>query len=134
MLPPLRVALLGVVGILTFDVVASFASRVFAFPYVRATVGSYLIYFAIGFCAARASTVAPLRTAAIAAAVAGLAEASLGWWLSALIGPGRMTAGVELTLSRWIGVAIFVVAVAAGIGSVGGRVGRARPHINAPVS
>src|SRR5882757_4191122 len=92
----------GVAAILLFDLVASVASRALPFPYVRATAGSYAIYFLIGLLVARTAGSSPVRAAAIAAGIAGLAEASLGWAISWQIGPGRLPPGRPLSGGGWI--------------------------------
>src|SRR5262245_42187057 len=97
---------LGVIVILLFDVIASIASRTFGFAYVRASVGSYVIYLFIGAIAARSSANAPLFVAAVTAGIVGLVEASIGWWLSWKIGPGRPD--FVLTPRRWLTVAVNV--------------------------
>jgi hypothetical protein len=130
MLLPARAIIAGVIAVVVFDAVAAFASRALGFPYASATLGSYLLYFAVGVFAARTAGSSPVKAAALAAAIAGLADASLGWWVSSLIGPGRPLAGFELTALRWAGVALFVVMLAAAIGTVGGLVGRGRTTVN----
>src|SRR5205085_2253381 len=90
----------GCVAIVAFDVLASIASRVLGFPYSRASVGSYFIYLAIGFIAARAAESDRAKTGAATAAVAGLAEASIGWAASWALGPGQWV-GQVLTPTRW---------------------------------
>jgi hypothetical protein len=133
MLLPGRTILAGMAGVVAFDAIAAFASRALGFPYTRAAIGSYLFYFAVGFFAARASRASPLRGAAVAAALVALTDASAGWWVSSLIGPGRPTESVELTVTRWAGVALAVVTFAVAIGTVGGLVGREKPGIGVPV-
>ena len=119
-----KVVALGAAAVVAFDLLASLASRQFGFAYARATIGSYLIYAAIGFFAARAPSSNPIGAAAIAAAIAGLVDASVGWAVSWVLGPGRLPEGTPLTVTRWLGVAIFVIALAAGVGALGGIAGR----------
>lgn len=116
--------MLGSAAVLVFDLLASLASRHFRFAYAHAGFGSYLIYLAIGFFAARASISNALGVAALAAGFAGLVDASLGWAISWTIGPGQLPQGTQLTIPRWVGTAIFVVALAAAVGALGGLAGR----------
>ena len=77
-------------GIL-FDVVASFASKYLGVPYVLASLGSLLIYGITGYFTGR---VASPSHAAMAGAVVGLSESTVGWYVSWIIGPGRPTTGI----------------------------------------
>jgi len=126
-----RVIAGGVVTVLLFDVMASVAARVLPFPYARASVGSYFIYLAVGFIAARAAGHSRAREGAIAAAVAGFADASAGWALSWIIGPGRPPNGT-ISPIQWAVTAAVVVLFAALIGFLGGAVG-ARSRTSAVV-
>jgi hypothetical protein len=103
-------------------VLASLASQRLGFAYARASFGSYLIYLAIGFVAARGAAANAVAVAALTA-VAGFVDASMGWALSWRIGPGRLPGGASLTIGRWIATAAFVIALAAAVGAVGGIAG-----------
>ena len=128
-----RVVVLGSAAVLVFDLLASLASRHFGFPYARAALGSYLLYLAIGFFAARVSTWNAIAAAAGAAGISGLIDASLGWAISWALGPGKLPQGVQLTVPRWVNTAVFVVAFAAAIGAIGGFVGRKAASTQAAV-
>ena len=119
-----RVVLLGSATVVLFDIVASLASRQLGFAYGLASVGSYLIYLAIGFFAARASASNAVGVAAVVAGIAGLVDASVGWAVSRALGPGRLPNGIPSTIALWVTTAIFVVAIAAIVGAVGGLAGR----------
>jgi hypothetical protein len=121
----LEVAVLGCLAVIVFDLVASFASRHFGFAYARASIGSYVIYLAIGFFAARGAVANAVAVAAATAAVAGLVDASLGWAISWRIGPGRLPEGTSLTIRRWITTAAIVISLAAGLGAVAAILGGA---------
>ena len=118
---PGKVIPLGIIAILLFDLLASLAARRFGFPYARASIGSLIIYYAIGYFASREGGTRPLRNAAIAAAAAGLADASLGLAISTTLGVTPLAAGFGPV--RWIGTTMLVIALAAVIGTVGGVVG-----------
>jgi hypothetical protein len=117
-----RVIVGGVFTVLLFDVIASVAARILAFPYARASVGSYFIYLGVGFIAARVAVHSRAKEGAIAAAVAGFADASAGWAISWIIGPGRPSNGT-ISPIQWAVTAIVVVLFAALIGFLGGAVG-----------
>jgi hypothetical protein len=127
----IRVVLIGILAVLAFDTIASLAARGLGFPYTRASVGSYLLYFAIGFFAARGSS-HPLQAAAVAAGIAGLADASLGWFISWKLEAAKLPAGTTLTPGRWLNIAIIVIVLAAAIGTIGGAVGRRHPTRESP--
>lgn len=126
----LRVIVWGVVVVLAFDALASLASKSFGFSYGRASIGSYIIYLGIGYFAARSAANSPLLTAALAAAIAGLADASVGWFVSWQLGPGKLPEGVTLTASRWLATAIIVVALAAAVGAIGGLAARRQSSVH----
>ena len=123
-----KVVILGCVAVIAFDIVASLSSRALNFPYASAGVGSYIIYFGVGFFAARAQAFNPVRQAVVAAAVTGFADASLGWAISWIIGPGKLP-NTDLTPTRWAITALMVVTIAAVIGAVGGVAGRRKSRV-----
>ena len=124
-----RIVLGGCIAIVSFSIIASIASRALHFPYARASVGSFFILLAIGFIAGRMAEHEPARAGASTAAMAGLADASIGWAASWAIGPGRSVNG-PLTPLRWFLTALIVVSMAALVGYVGGAVGgRSRTRV-----
>lgn len=122
-----KIILAGAGAVVAYDMLASLASRAVGFPYARASIGSYLLYLAIGFVAARAASSAPIKHAAVAAGVAGLVDASLGWAVSWALGPGRLPSGLTLTAARWVSTAVLVIVLAAAVGAIGGIAGRRPP-------
>ena len=115
-----RIVMLGLLAIVTFDVLASVASRALNFWYPYATVGSWLIYATVGLLAGRATSVS---AAAVAGAAVGFVEATLGWGVSWLIGPGRVGADIP-TVGAVALIIVVVTLVGAGIGALGGVAGR----------
>jgi hypothetical protein len=122
--PSWRIACLAVSAILIFDLVASLASRTLGFRYAYATLGSWLIYAITGFVAARHGGVA---AAATAGAVVGFAEATLGWAISWLIGPGRLPSGTP-SLGRIASTVLTVTLIGAAVSALGGVAGRRPPR------
>jgi len=117
----------GCIVVVLFDLLVSLAARRFGFPHARASIGSYFIYLSIGFAAGRGARVDRARVGALAAAIAGVADASVGWAISWAAGPGRSPSDT-LSPSEWIIAAAVVVVFAAAIGYVGGVLGaRSRP-------
>jgi hypothetical protein len=117
MTPFLRTVLLAVAAVLAFDVAAAAASRAFGFAYASVSPGSYLIYFAAGLFGARAG--GRVRSGMLAGAAVGLADSSLGWMLSAWIGPGRPPAELAGNTALLAATAMFVTVFAAFIGLLG---------------
>lgn len=119
-----RVVLLGCCAVVAFDGLASLASVAFHFPYARASVGSYLLYLAIGFSAARTCAAQRVRAAAVAGAICGLVDASPGWWLSTSIGASAPLR--PLTMSAWLLTAALVMVFSTIVACIGGAVGAYR--------
>lgn len=129
MSPRARVIAGGIVAVLLFDLIASYASLALDFSYARASIGSYFIYLITGVFAARAATTSRAKNGAIAAAIVGFADASAGLAISWIIGPGRPPAG-SLSPAEWIVTAAIVVLFAGAVGFLGGAVGaRSNPNV-----
>lgn len=112
---------LGSLAVVLFDGAASLLSLQGGFAYSSAAWGSYVLYVAVGFFAARAGGV---WSALRGGVVVGLVDASLGWGLSWFIGPGRPPSGV-VSLASWTTVAIIVTitaAMCAAVGALGNRI------------
>jgi len=106
--------------VVAFDIVASLASKSLGFSYTNAVAGSILLYLTIGYFLARTATG---RRVAAGMAIVGAADATVGWWFSWVIGPGRARNGV-LSLSEFSVVALSVIALAVIFGSLGGIFGK----------
>ena len=119
-----QVALIGAATVVVFDAVSATASRLVGFPYGRGVIGSFLIYAATGYFVAKAGLRHRLRAAALAGAILGLTDATLGWAVSWAIGPGRPATG--LTPAMWLIVAALVMVGAAVLATVGGVAARWR--------
>ena len=61
----------------------------------------------------------------VAGAAVGLVDASLGWAISSLVGPGGPEAG-PTSPAAWVGTALFVMALAALVAALGGVAARFR--------
>jgi hypothetical protein len=116
MTPWIKVALIGSFAVIVFDVAASIASRAFSFPYTKASIGSFAIYFAVGYFAARATDQSRVWAALLADVFVGFTDGTIGWAVSFLIGPGRPK--TELTFGRWLFSCGFVILTAVILGVV----------------
>ena len=113
-----RITLIGAVGVVLFDVAASFVSRWQGFDYGWAVIGSWLMYTGLGFAVVRAERSASgLR----AGGVIGLVDATCGWGLSWVIGPGQ----VDGASPGMVVVTVALVTLSAAIlGAVGAFLAR----------
>ena len=122
--PALRVALLGMIAVVVFDAIASLASLAIGFNYEYSAFGSMVLYCAFGYWASRVRTI---LFALIVGALMGLGDASLGWAVSWILGPGRWEPGL-LTLPTWALIALQITAVAAICALLGGVARRYMPR------
>jgi hypothetical protein len=115
-----RVLLIAAIAVLAVDTIGAIASIHLGFAYSSLSPISMFIYAAAGFAAGR---LAGLRAAVSIGAAVALIEATLGWFISWQIGPGRPPeeyAGVGAVL---IAIAV-VTATGALFGLVGGSAAR----------
>ncbi len=124
MTPRIRIFITAIIAIVAFDALAAVASRATGFPYFWASFGSWILYIGIGYFAGGAMPESPIRVATITGLVSGIADASLGWATSWVIGPGKVAGGI--TAAQWLFTAIFVAALATGFAALGGVIARAR--------
>lgn len=116
--------LIAATGILVFDLLASLLSRLTGIPYAAFSIGSFLIYLAAGYSAQRRFG---FGVAALVGAGTGLAESTVGWGISWLIGPGR--SGMEQpAVTRIFGTVILVVIIGSVVAMVGAAVARIRAN------
>ena len=112
----LAILLLAVAAfVVIYDIAASLASRSLGFNYAHASIGSLIVYAGSGAIAAK---VAAFEQALLVGAVAGITDATLGWWISWKIGPGRI-AGGALSLSEWFKGAATAVGMAMACAAAG---------------
>jgi len=99
--PQLVAAALAVVAVLIFDAVAATIARGGG-AYRWFGILEILLYLAIGFMAARVT--GTWRGGLGAVVIAALAEVTLGWYVSSLIGPGAVPAGTSLATIVSVGL------------------------------
>jgi hypothetical protein len=113
---PRSLLLLGAASIVCYDALAAVGSRTIGLPYALASVGSVALYIVIG------GTTARLRSRTfgfIAGATTGIVDASAGWWVSWLIGPGRPPSG-SINLTQWLVTAAMVTTVGCVVAGISG--------------
>ena len=107
----LKLALLFALAAIAFDAIGAALAKIFAFNYGHFALLAILLFIAFGFYAGR--VLAPAR-ALMAVVIAAVAEATLGWYVAALIGPARPTPGTAFYLIVAFAVIGVVVDSAAG--------------------
>src|SRR3989337_401791 len=108
----LPVLLLGSLAGIVFDAIGSWASLRWKFPYPRLIIGSLMIYGTVGFLVARYTS--PTLGGLVAGFV-GLVDATAGWAVSWIIGPGRWPAE-RVSVVRMLGTVLFVILTATTVG------------------
>jgi len=114
----------GALVIVGFDLLASVASRTIGFPYSYATVGSWLIYAAFGFMIGRRVNVG---AASLGVAIIAFVEATVGWAVSWMIGPGRLPNGIPSIGVFAMTVVLVATTTGAIVGALAGVLGRVWP-------
>ena len=113
------IVLIGALTVILFDTLASFVSRSFQIRYELFSIVSFLIYSCIGFFSGRHNS---LTSSALAAGVVGLADSTLGWYISWIVGPGRIEGEMNsATISIMV---VFVMVTASILGLLGGLMSR----------
>jgi hypothetical protein len=119
-----RGILWGGAAVIGFDLLGSLASEVLGFEYGVLAIGSLLIYGAVG---AYVGQHEPVRRAAAAGLGVGAIDATLGWAVSWVIGPGRPEPGDPPVIAVFLAGAVLALLMAAFASSVGGWIaGRRR--------
>lgn len=124
-----RIVLIGSIVVLCYEVAASFGAQAFGFPYYRVFYGTWFIYACVAFVAGRAMN--SVGSAALAAGLVGLVEATVGWAISWWVGPGRL--GNESMTATGAAMTVAMVVLLAGvIGAVVGLIVRQRSFRTKP--
>ena len=111
-----RGILYGAAVVLAVSLVGSAASQTLGFDYSVLAPVSVVVYVAVGVYVGLRARVSE---AAIAGAAVGLIDATLGWGISWLIGPGRPQAGEAITLLGWFNTTFFVALLSAAGAALG---------------
>lgn len=109
------VLIVGSFAVLMLDTIGSIASRQFRFRYSSLSIISCIFWFGTGFFAA---WYGQLLLSLLAGGIVAFVEATLGWYISWLIGPGRPKNKLSHTV---IGKIVLIVTLkGAAIGFIGG--------------
>jgi hypothetical protein len=111
-----RGALYGAAAVLALDTIGSFASRALGFDYAFLAPMTLLIAIAIG---AYVGATERVSRAALAGAVVGVSDATVGWAIAWAIGPGRPQIGERITLLGFFNTVVFVAVLGAAGAAVG---------------
>jgi len=117
--PQLVAAALAIVAVLVFDTIAAFISKGSGLGYRWFGILEILLYVAIGFFGARVT--GTWRGGLGVVVIAAVAEATLGWYISALIGPGAVPAKASLPII--VSAALFAILWNGIFGLVGALIG-----------
>ena len=110
------VTVVGSLAILIFDLCSSLASQRFGIRYGLFSVGSVAIYFVTGFVAGKAGSIG---WAMLAAIIVGGIEATLGWYISWIIGPGRIEEGLTFQFALFgVGFTILLAFIFGFLGAL----------------
>lgn len=119
MTPLLRVIIIGGIGILAYQAIAAATAGAVQVAYTKFAFGSYAIYAAAGYFAARRG---PVIWGVLAGAAVAAIEAVAGWRLAAVVGPDIVRLGLDEAHAgrSWVSLALVIVAVGAMLGLLGG--------------
>lgn len=102
--------------VVSFDIVASLASRLLQFDYTNLILVSLAIYLAAGYWGAHKRG---FLFGLLLGALAGLTDATIGWWVSTLIHPFSRIGIPPLELSLQLFILLVVTPLAFGFGFIG---------------
>ena len=114
-----RILLLAVGAVLLLDTLGSLASRAVPFEYSWLMFGSVVIYTVTGMAVARAAETDKVRQAWRAGMILGFVDATLGWAISWVIGPGRVDPA-ELGGAPGMAFTVFFAAMFASLFALAG--------------
>ena len=109
------VVIVGTVAVLLLDSLGSIASNKFRFRYTSLAIVSWIIWLGTGFFAAWYGR---LSLSLLAGGIVAFVEATLGWYIAWLIGPGRP--GKKLTRTVIARIVFAVTMKGAALGFIGG--------------
>lgn len=113
------VLIVGILTVLLLDIIGSLASRRFGFYYGSLSVISWALKIGVGFFAARQGS---LGLSVLAGGVVAFVDATLGWYISWIIGPGRPES--KTTATAISTTVLIVTLLGAALGSIGGLFAR----------
>ena len=111
-----RGILYGAGAVLAVAAVGSIASRALGFDYNLLAPIAFIIYAGVGAWVATADRVV---RAAIAGGVVGVIDATAGWSIAYLVGPGRPQVGERITFLGLFNTTLFIAILAAATAAIG---------------
>ena len=117
MKPVYKLILIGCLTIGLFDALLSVLSKQLNFNYAYLALMSYIIYGTFGFLGTKKQD---LKTGIWIAAIIGLFDSTVGWEISILLKANTGSLKNDPTLGMWIFTSLFVTAIAALAGVIGG--------------
>ncbi|SRR5258707_10342379 len=115
MQPIILVLVVGAIAVLVLDTIGSFASRRFGFNYGSLRVISWVLRIGTGFFAARYGSIS---LSVLVGGIVAFIDATLGWYISWIIGPGRPKRKIPAKLIG--GIVLWVTLTGAALSFVGG--------------
>jgi hypothetical protein len=112
----------GCIAITLFDVLGSIISKQFNFNYTYLFFVSFSIYTIWGF---RGTCIINLKNGVLIAAFTGFFDSTIGWKISMLLHANTGNIKNSPTTQAWLVTIIFVTALAALCGLVGGAIANA---------
>jgi hypothetical protein len=109
------ILVVGVVAVLMLDTIGSIASRRFGFQYGSLSILSWVLGIGTGFFAARYGS---LSLSLLIGGIVAFIDATLGWYISWIIGPGRPKN--RITAALIAKTVLIVTLTGAALGFVGG--------------
>jgi hypothetical protein len=120
-----KILLIGCLTIACVDAISSVASRQLNFNYGYLTPVSILIYGSVGFWGTKKIN---LKTGVLIAAITGFLDATAGWQISILLKANTGDAQHPISPAVWAITLIFVTALGALCGRIGGGLAKVRKN------
>jgi hypothetical protein len=118
------IALCSIVTV-AFEAVASTIAHITGIAYAWFVIPQFAMYFVMGFILLRAAKL-PVRGVMGVVTCAAFANATLGWWVSWQVGPGRVTPFTLPSAIFAIVLGVAACALSATLGTVAAQLFRAR--------
>ena len=115
MSPIIVILAVGILSVLLVDTLGSLAARHFGFRYSSLFVISWALRLATGFFAARYGDI---KASFFAGGAVALIDATVGWYISWRIGPGRPEG--QITIETMVMAVLIITLTGAALGFIGG--------------
>lgn len=120
-----RLATIYAISAVAYDLIAALIARAFSINFGNFAIFCIILFIGAGIYAGRTL---PPRRAVVAIVIAAIAEATLGWYVAAIIGPARPTSNVSWSSIVFLAIVGIAIDTAAGLLGVmfGARAARHR--------